>query len=387
MEKICIFGASGFVGRALVERLIGNNDYELVAVIRSPGNAWSIIRHGIPLVQADLGDVESVKKAVQDCSIVVNLALGAVDQMAAQLQNLVNACKQQGVKRLVHLSSITVYGDLPDPSSEYESGPVRAVKGSYGWSKNKQDLIIKQANGSGLSSVVLCPPHVTGAYGRIFHQVLDGILKGEFALVDDGSYPCNLVDVCNLCQAIEKSMQLSQSDGERIFVTNGDTYTWKDLAIDASRVAGVGVADIPRISTAQVAAMQPKHLSMVVFLKSLAKQREINQMLKQTFLVQNKTILKCLQFVNRKLNNNKLKSVKAKKSGSGTLEQLNVSLCKQQLRGVWHRIDKAKNTLGYEPTVSSGESFAKFANYYETLYGYKSEYWDLIASARMVDSK
>jgi len=208
--KVCIIGASGFVGRALVERLLTRNDVDIKVVIRSPGNAWSILRHDLDVVQADVLNIESLREAVKGCSHVVNLSLGSFNDLAVGITNIIKVCKEFEVKRLVHLSSITVYGDSPHQDSAIETGPMLAKEGTYGWFKAEQDVIVEAANNTGLSSVVLCPPHITGAYGRIFHQVIDSIKKGTFALIDGGRYPCNLVDINNLCDAIESSLEVNR---------------------------------------------------------------------------------------------------------------------------------------------------------------------------------
>jgi nucleoside-diphosphate-sugar epimerase len=377
MDKVCVFGASGFVGRALIERLISNKDFDVVAVIHSPGNAWPILRFDLPLVQADLSDTNSIEKAISECSYVVNLSLGPSEKMINHLQNLVGICKKLNVKRLIHLSSVTVYGDMPHEKSKYEDGPPLATRGTYGWYKNQQDKIINKANKTGLSSVVLCPPHITGAYGRIFHQVVDSIKNDTFALVEEGNFPCNIVDINNLCQAIELSLLVKESDGKRIFITNGDKYSWKDLAIDAARIAGKEFAKIPRISAKQAEMLNNENISMIVFLKSVLKNDDIKQLLRKTFLVRNKKVFSLAKIGYSFLKTNKKVNVTPNSQLEINFEKLNKSLCRQQLRGVQHKIDRARSLLNYKPTISSIESFKIFEDYYTVLYGYDTEYWTL----------
>lgn len=376
-EKVCVFGASGFVGRALIERLIQKKDLDVVAAIHSPGNAWSILRFNLPLIQADLSDIDSIEKAITGCSYVVNLALGPSEKMTNHIINLVQVCKKSKIKRLVHLSSITVYGDLPHKDSKYEDGPSQAKKGTYGWYKNQQDKIIKNANKSGLSSVVLCAPHITGAYGRIFHQVVDSIKNDTFALVEDGNLPCNIVDVNNLCQAIELSLFVPKSDGKRIFITNGDFYTWKDLAKDAAVIAGKDFNSIPRITLKQANLLEHEKISMFEFLKAILKNEEIKEMLKKTFIMNNKLFFGPAKFLHSLLSKKQIPEVVQNTNLKNDLKKLNTSLCKQQLRGVHHQIDKAKSILNYNPTVSSFESFKIFEDYYKALFGFDTEYWIL----------
>jgi dTDP-4-dehydrorhamnose 3,5-epimerase len=372
MKKVCVFGASGFVGRALVERLKGNN-YDVISAIHTPGNAWSILRYDTPIVLADLLNEGSIDNALKDCDYVVNLTLGKFDEMVQQLDNLITSCKRNNVKKLIHISSITVYGDFPHPSSKYETGPTLAKRRSYGWYKMKQDKLIRKANGSGLSAVSLCPPHITGAYSRLFHQVVDSIKNETFALVEDGRLPCNIVDVNNVCQAIELCFKANEFDGDRIFITNGDKYTWRDLAEQAASIAGKRIEDIPTVSKDELLKMNDK-VSLIGLIKKALINEDIKKEIGKTVIVKNKTLNRLAKGIYLRFNDNKLHLQPQQVS-----PKINYSLCKQQLRGIRHEIIRANKILNYVPIVDSKESFEIFKSYYTTLYGYNTEYWNLVS--------
>jgi nucleoside-diphosphate-sugar epimerase len=382
MIRVCIFGASGFVGKALTERLLSMKDVEVKAVTHDPANSWPVLRLGIPICHADLNDISSIDLAINGCTHVVNCTLGLNNQMIKNIENLILSCRRQNIVRLVHLSSITVYGELPHKDSRFESGPVQAKRKSYGWYKSKQDKLLEKANRSGLSAVVLCPPHITGAYGRIFHQVIDGIKKGSFALVDNGKYPCNLVDVNNLCHAIELALFIEKSDGKRIFITNDDDYTWNDLAEDAARLAGTSILEIPGITADQAKSLTDRNMSVADFTKNILRLQEVKDMADSTILKRNANIYNFIRLI-YKISGFKKSSnstpIKANDFSSNdyAAKRLDPWLSKQQLRNVRHKNDRAREVLGYKPLVNSKESFKIFEAYYSELYGYGSEYWHL----------
>ena len=376
--KVCIIGASGFVGRALVERLLGREEMDITAVIQSPGNARPILRHELEIVHADVLNVDSLREAINGCTHVVNLSLGTFGEMVKGISNIIQVCNDCEVKRLVHLSSITVYGDSPYEESALETGPVLAKKRTYGWFKAQQDLIVEKANGSGLSSVVLCPPHITGAYGRIFHQVIDSISAGTFALIDGGSYPCNLVDINNLCAAIEAGLFVPHSDGKRIFVTNGDNYTWKDLADKAAEIAGVDPEDIPSIAASELVKISAPKISLFQFVAKIIKSPETKSYVMGTFVGRNKILRGIAKKTAGAFDSSRSKKSLLLETVNNNSPQINDGLCRQQLRGVRHKIDKAKKVLNYTPKVSSAQSFEVFDDYYKALFGYGSEYWNLV---------
>jgi len=377
--KVCILGASGFVGRALYERFLKNESIEVTAVIRSPGNAWSILRHNTNILVADVLDLKSIENAVKGSTHVVNLALGPFNTIVEGLKNTITACEKYNIERLVHISSVTVYGDFPDPESEFEGGPVLAKKETYGWFKAKQDELVEKANSQGLSSIVLCPPHITGAYGRIFHAVVDTINKGSFALVEEGKLPCNLVDVNNFCDAVELSLFVKNSDGRRIFITNDDSYTWKDLAIQAANLTGIDIEKIPRITYEQCLGLKSNKLSFPGLIKNVFRIPEVKTYARGTIIAKNRYLRSSAKRFVKVLSGRTEEKTQLPLTykNSVDLTDLNADLCRQQLRGVQHKIDRAKTLLNYQPRLNSDESFEVFKDYYTKLYGYGTEYWHI----------
>jgi len=112
--KIFITGANGFIGNALVELLVSRN-YEVVAMIR-PGNlpSFDLFSKNLDLVYADLTDKESLKRVIPMGSVVVNLAANPYDAKKSfevnvdGTRNLVEVCKINKVRKLIHISSQAV---------------------------------------------------------------------------------------------------------------------------------------------------------------------------------------------------------------------------------------------------------------------------------------
>src|SRR5688572_25138037 len=119
MSKVAVFGAGGFVGTALVERLV-RQGCDLKVLINSGRRAWRLARLGIDLARVDVLDPSSIAAALQGCSHVVNCIMGSDQVMLRGLDNLLKSSLRSGVQRFVHLSSITVYGEPPAPESTHE---------------------------------------------------------------------------------------------------------------------------------------------------------------------------------------------------------------------------------------------------------------------------
>ncbi len=117
--KVLVTGAAGFLGGHLVDMLVERGD-EVRALVR-PVEDTSHLRtlQDVEIVQGDLTDSASLKRAVQGVQRVYNVAAktgpwGLEDVYRAVnvqgLAELIHAAMEAGVQRIVHTSSITVYG-------------------------------------------------------------------------------------------------------------------------------------------------------------------------------------------------------------------------------------------------------------------------------------
>ena len=108
-KKVLITGAAGAVGSRLVERFATADRLgQLRCVVRSLRSASRILRYPIELAEADLTDAKAVRRAIEGCDAIVHLAVG--DRAAAETRPLVEAARELGIRRFVHMSSAAVYG-------------------------------------------------------------------------------------------------------------------------------------------------------------------------------------------------------------------------------------------------------------------------------------
>ena len=114
--KVAVFGGTGFLGRAIVERLTADNRPVRVVARQAAENDRRA-------VLADVRDPVAVTQALEGCSAAVNcvglyLEQGSDSFAAVHVQGarvLAEACAAQGIERLVLLSGIGA--DTTSPSS------------------------------------------------------------------------------------------------------------------------------------------------------------------------------------------------------------------------------------------------------------------------------
>jgi len=116
-KTVLVTGATGFLGGALTERLV-HEGVQVRALARNPQKAKRIENlPGVEIVQGDITHADALHEAVRGCEIVFHVAAALGGSIDVQRQmntigtrNIATAAAGAGVLRLIHVSSIAVYG-------------------------------------------------------------------------------------------------------------------------------------------------------------------------------------------------------------------------------------------------------------------------------------
>ena len=112
MKKILVIGASGFVGRRVVQALLADG-YAVRCVARKPDRVQDLAATGCEIVQGDISDLASMQRALESVQAdyisihtlspqPANTAgRGFMEIEMNGLQNIVTACQTHGVRRLI----------------------------------------------------------------------------------------------------------------------------------------------------------------------------------------------------------------------------------------------------------------------------------------------
>ncbi|MBI4167755.1 MAG: SDR family NAD(P)-dependent oxidoreductase [Candidatus Aenigmarchaeota archaeon] len=130
--KILVTGGAGFIGSNLVEALVEKDHGVAVLDDFSKGSMENLdaVKNEIEVVSGDIRDFQTVKKATKDIDIVFNQAAASSSPMFLQdlrsavsvnvdgFINLLNACRINGVKKLIYASTSSIYGNNKPPLQE-----------------------------------------------------------------------------------------------------------------------------------------------------------------------------------------------------------------------------------------------------------------------------
>ncbi|MGA0610475.1 complex I NDUFA9 subunit family protein [Caldimonas sp. KR1-144] len=238
---VLILGGTGFVGRALVARLVSRHfggGGEITVPSRRPARAKALTSlPTVELVQADVHDEATLARLVAGRDAVVNL-VAILHGSQAQFthvhvdlpRKLAAACRRAGVRRLLHVSALGV----PDAGL---AAPSRYLR-----SKTAGEAVLREA---GLDLTLLRPSVIFGEDDRflnLFARLQALLPVMPLAGADARFQPVWVEDVA---QAIAVCLDDPSTIGQTLELAGPHVYTLSELARLAGRWSGHERAVLP----------------------------------------------------------------------------------------------------------------------------------------------
>jgi len=255
--KILVTGCAGFIGSNFVQKLLENNEHEVVGVDSMVNGRWSNVPSGFRMMWADLRSIDVCMQACVGVDWVVHFAaIGSVqrsiedpvfvnDNNVNATLNMLTAARDMGAKRFVNVSSSSVYGDSKElPKVEtMEPNP----KTPYAASKLSCEHYARLFHEIyGLSTVSLRYFNVFGprqnplsAYAAVVPRFAMKALSGEPAKIyGDGEQTRDFTFVRDVVEATLSACKESSVVGRSLNVGGGDTITINDLWKKTCEIVG-----------------------------------------------------------------------------------------------------------------------------------------------------
>lgn len=283
--KALVTGAGGFLGRYVCEQLIARGD-SVRGLAR--GKYPELEELGVEMVRGDLADRETVRKACEgiDCVFHVGGKVGVWgrwnDYFQANIHgtlNVLGACREQGVTRLVNTSSPSVTFDAAarncdqrgvDNSAPYPTKWLahypqsKAIAESFVLTQDKTE----NAGGSTLRTTSLRPHLVWGPRDHhLTRRLVERAKAGQLKRVGDGKNRVDMVYVENaaeahLLAADELGQQEPKNAGKAYFITQAepvDCWAWIDEILALVGLPPVKKSVSARTAYAAGALLEFKH--------------------------------------------------------------------------------------------------------------------------------
>ncbi len=250
--EVLITGASGGLGGAVLRRLAAERKVR-VFVRRPPAE----VPPGVDIELGDLGDPAAVERAVRRVRTVVHAGAamkgGWEEHECATVvgtRNVVAACQRNGVKKLVHVSSMSVSdwasadGGVLSESSPYEPHPEN--RGHYTRAKLEAERIVREAVANhALPAVILRPGQIFGGTIPLLTPAVARRVAGRWLVLGDGELELPLVNIDDVVDAIVSALDGPLAGGEVIQLVDPHRFTQNEV-LTRTLPADAKIVRIPR---------------------------------------------------------------------------------------------------------------------------------------------
>jgi nucleoside-diphosphate-sugar epimerase len=237
--KVVVTGAGGFIGGRVVEMLHRSGAFTVTALVRRWESAVRIAREPVDIQRCDLRNAADVERALRGAAYVVHCATAGPEVDVEGTRHVLAAAARHGVRRVVYLSTVAVFGEDVEGTVS-EATPPGAALTPYGRSKTDAEAVCREFIAQGVPLTVLRPTIVYGPFSEGWVvEFVSRMRKGRWLLPSaDCQGPCNLVYVDDLVAAIEQALTDPRAVGETFIVNGPDHVTWQDYFVALNRAAG-----------------------------------------------------------------------------------------------------------------------------------------------------
>ena len=322
--KILLTGATGFLGFRTLEKLIEIDDVtSIIATGRTIKLSHHLNHSKITYRLGDLSDMDFVASITQDVEYVIHAAAlsspwGKYKEFEdANLRsqiNLINAIKRDKLVKYIYISTPSMYFDSTNRRNIKENDPLpRKFINAYSSTKRMAEI---ELINSGIPYVILRPRALTGRGDTvIMPRIISAFKEGKLKIIGNGKNIVDLTSVANAVDAILLSLKAEGAALNQIYnITNGEPVNlWEKIGL--------------------VLNLMDKQLP----------QKKIPYFL----------VLSIAQLFEWKSKLTNMKEPALTKYGVGALS-----------KSMTLDISKAKELLGYHPTVTTDEAITEFVNWY-----------------------
>jgi nucleoside-diphosphate-sugar epimerase len=261
MSRVLITGAGGFIGSHLAADQF-RRGHEVVAF----GYHLDRVRHlerpgGFECIEGDVGDAALRRRALDGVDTVFHLAAAHLSVRAPEsefrrvnvdaVRGLADDCAAAGVRRLVHCSSVAVFGTVQDPPVDEDAPCLPEI--AYDRTKLEGErVLLEEREGSGPPFVILRPVWVYGPGCPRTEKLFRSIGKGRFIIAGSGRTFRHCLYIRDMLEAFDLAAHAEAATGLPIIIGDGGAVEVRELIEDIAKLTGARTP--PRVPLALLKA-------------------------------------------------------------------------------------------------------------------------------------
>jgi dihydroflavonol-4-reductase len=250
---VTITGANGFIGLHLVQDQLSKERKVRAVDLKADKLRLLPPNPDLEIIQADIRDKDAMARAVDGSAFVFHLASAHLAVSLPESEywqinrdaalSLAETCRQAGVRRFVHCSSVGVYGEIKDPPAD-ETSPCHP---DLIYEKSKlegEQAVLAYQRQSGLPLTVLRPVWVYGPGCPRTEKLFRSLRKRTFFYIGDGCSLRHCVHIDDFNHACELAATRPQAVGEIFIIGDAGAVTLRELL---GAMAAAASFPIPRL--------------------------------------------------------------------------------------------------------------------------------------------
>jgi nucleoside-diphosphate-sugar epimerase len=251
-----VTGGSGFVGKRLITAL-----HERGHTVRALGRSESALNEvriaGAEPCPGDLSDVAALQRGMEGCEVVFHSAAyvkawgpraSFFETNVRGTENVLEAARDAGVKRFIHVSSEAVLVDGTPLVNVDETRPLPEHPiGNYSATKNAAERLVRSVNSPEFTTIAMRPRFIWGlGDNAVLPTLIQAVKSGRFRWVNGGHYKTSTCHVDNCVEGLLLAAEKGRG-GEAYFLTDGEPVDFRDFITAMLKTQGVepGKGTIP----------------------------------------------------------------------------------------------------------------------------------------------
>ena len=253
MKSVLVTGGAGFLGSRVVRNYLAQGVKVRVVGSLKKGSLENLgaCARGLEFFELDLCDFDRIVDAFADQDLVIHAAamIHARNVHERMLQkrvnvdatrNVIEACRRNRVRKLLHISTTSAIGISPDPGIPADESfrfNLDRLGISYNSTKHQAEQLVLHANGPDLAAIVVNPGFVFGSRRNGYNgaEVIQRVLSSPVVICTNGGL--SVVHIDDVVEGINRVSEQGRA-GER-YILSGENLTFRELAYTVCQIAGL----------------------------------------------------------------------------------------------------------------------------------------------------
>lgn len=247
-DCVAVTGGGGFIGHALLQDQAHRGHRVRSLDVAHPRPLEASLTHAVERIDGSILRPDDLRRVFAGCSVVHHLASAHLEVRHGEgyfreinvegTRRVIAAAAAAGVARVVHVSTVGVFGQISNATFDEESPTAPTI--AYERTKLEGEQAAREAAEShGIDLVIARPSWVFGAGCRRTRKIFGAIARGRFLMVGSGRIRRDGIYVDDCIRALDLCATHADAPGETFLLVSGEAPTLREWVAAIAAAQGV----------------------------------------------------------------------------------------------------------------------------------------------------